>query len=185
MTTNSPNPVYGDMQALIVEKDTETGMLSIKTPCGAITYQPETGVLKTAKGFLPTINQWGYYALYFFRKTVRAHRLAWFMYYGKWAEHEIDHIDGNPLNNRINNLRECTRGENEYNKSLIASNRSGVKGVYWNKKCSRWHARVRHNGKRLNLGVYKDIEDAKEAVIAARTRLHNQFANHGVEVKND
>lgn len=75
----------------------------------------------------------------------------------------VDHIDGNKLDNRRDNLRICTHQENDWNKALISTNTSGVTGVVWDKNRNKWLARIEVNGKTINLGGFKEKEDAIQA----------------------
>ena len=84
---------------------------------------------------------------------------------------EIDHIDGNGLNNRRENLRFVTKNQNQQNQRTQIKSASGMKGVTWNKRCKRWQAVVIANGKRHYLGIFKDANKAVEIVGDARARL--------------
>ncbi len=94
------------------------------------------------------------------------------------AGHEIDHVDGNGLNNARFNLRAATREQNMHNAPLQSDNRSGVKGVSLH-ACGRWQATIRAHGKQHYLGLFATVEEAAVVVEAMRDRLHGQFANHG------
>lgn len=88
----------------------------------------------------------------------------------------IDHIDGDPLNNRRGNLRECTQQENTYNASLSKRNRSGVKGVHYKKGLNKWVASIRHDGKSVYLGCFPTLTDAAKARESAALKLHGEYA---------
>lgn len=110
---------------------------------------------------------------------LKAHRVAWFLTYGKWPAHLIDHIDGNPSNNRIDNLRDCSDAENSKNRGRASNNRSGVTGVSWVGKIQSWHAYIYvSRSTREHLGYFKSIEDAKQARAEAVAR-HGYSARHG------
>lgn len=107
-----------------------------------------------------------------------AHRLVWLYVYGSWPKTEIDHIDGNGMNNRIENLRDVTRAENFRNARRSKMNTSGVTGVFWESADKVWRARIKVNSKSINLGSFKSIGDA----IAARKAGEKQYdfhPNHG------
>ena len=108
------------------------------------------------------------------------HRVIFLMHYGYLTEN-IDHIDGNPENNRIENLRVATTSENGWNSKISVRNKSGVKGVTWNKQRNKWRAYISVNCKNIHLGSFSDIEKAKEAVTQARRKLHGEYANHGLQ----
>lgn len=75
-------------------------------------------------------------------------------------EMQVDHRDGNELNNRKSNLRICTQADNNKNLKIRKNNTSGHKGVCWDKKNSKWMAYIKINTKFKNLGYYTDINEA-------------------------
>ena len=75
----------------------------------------------------------------------------------------IDHANGNKLDNRKSNLRECTIQQNSFNKGIRTNNTSGVTGVVWDKSRNKWHAKIQINGKLIYLGTFKEKEDAIQA----------------------
>lgn len=92
---------------------------------------------------------------------VPAHRLAWRLFYGVWPKKHIDHIDGNPENNAISNLRELTHTQNlQAARKARCDNRSGLLGVSFRNDCSKWQARIQRNHRMLSLGVYDTPEEA-------------------------
>lgn len=108
-----------------------------------------------------------------------AHSLVWFLTYGKIST-QIDHIDGNPSNNRLENLRAATHSENMCNSKRPKHNTSGVKGVSWNSRSCEWYAAIQLNGKSHWVGCFSNLKDAEAAVRVARTKLHGTFTNHGI-----
>lgn len=105
-----------------------------------------------------------------------AHRLAWLIVTGRWPEHTIDHINGDPSDNRFCNLREATAAENLRHRGIMKSNKSGVKGVHWFKQYNKWRAIIVARGKQIFLGHFDNIEDAKAAYRQAAVELHGEFA---------
>lgn len=106
---------------------------------------------------------------------VMAHRLAWLLMIDEWPDHEIDHIDGEPSNNRFSNLRAATRSENGRNTRRRADSRSGVKGVrHRSRNC--WSSEICINGERIYLGYFDNIDEARKAYAAAARELHGDFA---------
>ena len=89
----------------------------------------------------------------------------------------VDHINGLTLDNRKVNLRICTHGENIRNQKLSISNKSGYKGVYFNKRDSNWRARIQLNNKEIHIGCYINIKDAARAYNEAAVKYHGEFAN--------
>ena len=88
---------------------------------------------------------------------------------------DVDHIDGDGLNNRRSNLRSATRAENQRNVRRSTRNSSGHKGVDWLGVSGKWRARIRVNGESYHLGVHANIDDAVAAYAEASKRLHGQF----------
>ena len=105
------------------------------------------------------------------------HRIIFFMHHGYLPEF-IDHIDGNTLNNRIENLRPATNTQNQWNSKLPKTNTSGVKGVYWVKRDSKWRAMCRVNGTKYHIGIFTELSEAENAINNFRKTNHKEFANH-------
>jgi hypothetical protein len=104
-------------------------------------------------------------------KLYGAHRLAWLYVYGIWPKDQIDHIDGNPNNNRISNLRECDNRGNQQNKTKQKNNKSGYLGVYFYR--NKWVAQIKHQKKVYHLGRYNTPEEAHDAYLRAKAKLHS------------
>jgi hypothetical protein len=109
-------------------------------------------------------------------RRYKAHRLAWLYVHGEWPPELIDHIDGNPSNNRIANLRPATCRQNGANAKRSVSNTSGFKGVCWDGVNRRWRAHITLNGKTKCLGRFDKIEDASAAYRKAAERCFGEFA---------
>ncbi len=92
---------------------------------------------------------------------------------------QVDHEDGNSLNNLPNNLRLATHSENRQNTKTQKNNTSGVKGVNWSNIHNAWLGRVGHNGKRYCLGTSPCKETMEKIVREFREKLHKEFTNHG------
>jgi hypothetical protein len=105
------------------------------------------------------------------------HHLVWLWHNGELPK-EIDHINGNPSDNRIENLRLATRCQNMWNQEARKNNTSGYKNVTWHKAAGKWAAQIRYMGKRKHLGVFSDPADAYDFVTLAAEMLHGQFAGH-------
>lgn len=120
----------------------------------------------------------GYIYLSLKNTAYLAHRVAWLMSYGNWPDYEIDHIDGNPANNKLANLKAATRVENCRNMALRRDNKSGVMGVWWEERRRKWTAYIRVNGRSIHLGRYAEWWDAVCAKKAAEHK-HNFHPNHG------
>ena len=82
----------------------------------------------------------GYRMGSFKNKMYYEHRLVWFYHYGKWPKGNIDHVNGDRNDNRINNLREATVQQNAFNKKSLTGSSSSHKGVTWDKNSKKWKA---------------------------------------------
>lgn len=111
------------------------------------------------------------------RQLYLAHRIIWKMVYGTEPT-VIDHINGNPTDNRISNLREVTQKENSRNSARPSNNSSGVTGVGWHKQVGKWRAYITVDGTQRSLGLF----ETKDEAIHARKSAEAQFDfhdNHG------
>lgn len=101
-----------------------------------------------------------------------AHRLAWLYVHGTWPADQIDHINGEPADNRLFNLRECTHAENHQNTATRRDNRLQLTGVSLHRHSGLFAAEIKAKGKRHLLGYYKTPEAAHTAYLDAKARLH-------------
>lgn len=115
----------------------------------------------------------GYIAISIKGKKYHAHRLAWLYVHGHFPSDCIDHVNMNKSDNRIINLRLATKSQNMNNKGKRSNNKSGFKGVCWDKCQCKWKASTRFGGKNKHLGYFDSPLQASEA--------YNKFAieNHG------
>lgn len=104
------------------------------------------------------------------------HRLIFLYHYGRWPVNQIDHIDGNPKNNRIENLREATNSQNNHNKGKPRSNTSGYKGVSYCKAAKKWEAYITIDTKRKYLGLFECPKEAAKYASQQRSNHLVEFA---------
>lgn len=90
---------------------------------------------------------------------------------------QVDHRDGNGLNNQRENLRPATNSQNQANRRKKSGTSSQFKGVSWNKEAGKWQAQIRSDGKDTHLGRYSEEEDAARAYDEAAKRKFGEFAN--------
>ena len=88
----------------------------------------------------------------------------------------VDHINGNGLDNRKENLRICTNAQNARNRRMSKRNTSGYRGVTWHKQTKKWVAQIHVNYKNHYLGLFENKEDAAEARRLKAIELHGEFA---------
>ena len=120
----------------------------------------------------------GYSAVCIDYKMYLIHRMVWLMHNEELPEC-IDHIDRDTTNNKIENLRECSRSENNWNMDVSSHNTSGVKGVHYVKRTGKWQGHIKVHGKKLHVGTHTTRDLAEEAVIGKRLELHKEFACNG------
>jgi hypothetical protein len=113
--------------------------------------------------------------------AILAHRIIFAMHHGYLPEF-VDHIDGNPANNRIENLREATKAENCRNSKTPTHNTSGVKNVSWYKANKKWSVHLMVQKRKRFFGLYDDLELAELVAHEARSKFYGAFANHGVHL---
>jgi hypothetical protein len=141
----------------------------IKKPCSRIVIGTNAGSLnKVNKRFYVRIN----------KKRYLRSRLIFAMHYGYFPK-EVDHKDGNTLNDRIENLRACLPSQNQKNRKLQKNNTSGFKNIVFDKRHNKWQIRLVINKIQRSLGLYSDIELAELVAIEARNKYFGEFANHG------
>lgn len=149
-----------------------------------INYDPATGALVWkcdqaarvhAGDLCGYLNEDGYRAVTFRRRRYRAARIAWLLTHGRWPEDEIDHINGNPADDRLCNLREATKRQNLLNRRRRSS-APGLKGVSPGRG-GKFRAVIRLDGKQRHLGEFATPEAAHAAYVDAAKELHGEFAN--------
>lgn len=98
---------------------------------------------------------------------------------------EVDHKDGNGLNNTRGNLRLATHSQNRHNSTMPSNNTSGFKGVSWHKRHRKWYAHATVNGKSKHIGHYDTPEDAARAYDAVVREIHGEFARPNFPLDGD
>ena len=105
-------------------------------------------------------------------KMIKMHRQIM-----KTPEHlSTDHVNGNPLDNQRKNLRICTHSQNIMNSKIRKDNKSGVRGVDWDKARQKWHSRICVDQNKINLGCFVDKEEAIVARKKAELKYFGEFA---------
>lgn len=147
---------------------------------GLLHYDPETGVFTRLVQTTPavrvgdvagTVGRNGYVQIQVAGGLHYAHRLAWLYMTGEWPVAQVDHLDTNRINNRWTNLREAApRLNSENRRKAQRNNISGLLGV--SKFASRWEARIGVKGQQMRLGAFDTPEEAHQAYVAAKRRLH-------------
>jgi hypothetical protein len=124
----------------------------------------------------------GYRAFKIGSKMLLTHRVIWFLHHNSWPTEDkmIDHINGNKLDNRLENLRLATRSQNGANRKEHKNNTSGYRGVHWVKEDKNWRANIKVNNKIKSLGRYKTAEEASEVYELAADLLFGEYKRGGL-----
>ena len=110
-------------------------------------------------------------------KMKMLHNFIWELHNGKIPDgYKVDHIDQNPQNNKLNNLRLADKGENAMNNPIHSNNTSGVIGVSWDKRKQSWRVYATYQKKRIELGHTKDKEEAIKRRLQAEKKYYREFA---------
>jgi hypothetical protein len=148
-----------------------------------VKYDPETGIFRHTKrdgtrdgSIAGSRTKAGAIRLTLERRSYLAHRLAWLYVYGVWPKDEIDHINCDPSDNRIHNLREATAHQNKGNARKLRATKSGLKGVHWCNFKGCWASKIWWNGKRKHLGYFEEKEEAALAYAKAAKEVFGEFA---------
>ncbi len=96
----------------------------------------------------------------------------------------VDHINHNPLDNRLSNLRVCTHAENMKNMVKPRDNKSGYKGVFWDNRKNRWHVKLQHDNTPIFIGYFTDKILAAQAYDERASELFGQYAKLNFERNN-
>jgi hypothetical protein len=155
-----------------------------------LSYDSDSGILmwgerrqgRKANVAAGSVRKDGRIALMIDGRWYKAHRLAWLHVYGEWPTEHLDHINGNPADNRICNLRESTVAQNAQNRCAKKSNKSGFLGVSWSVKMQKWQAGIEVDGKGRHLGYWDTPQQASMAYSGAKRELHkfNPEVRHGI-----
>ena len=148
-----------------------------------LSYTPDTGefVRNRNKEVAGTTHGSGYRRIVVCGKTYAAHILAWLYVHGHYPQHpqeQIDHINRDRSDNRIENLRLVKQGENDKNRSRYKNAKGPLTGVHWDAGRKKWRADICSGDKRYNLGRYDSLFDAAAARKSAEL-AHSFAANHG------
>lgn len=152
-------------------------MISARKAAEFLKYNPATGELvwRDSGRVAGSRHIHGYRYLTLSGKQYKTHTICWLLYYGRPPKDQIDHKNGIRDDNRIENLREATASQNQFNKGIQKNNTTGFKGV-----CFRpgrgYVASIRKYYKRHYLGCFDTAEKAHAAYVNAATNLHGEFA---------
>ena len=152
----------------LLHYEPSTGVFTWReSPCCRIPAGARAGSVNTSRSDQP------YWNIMVNAKNYRSGRLAWLYMTGKWPKREIDHRDGNPLNDVWSNLRPATSTQNKANQKIRRDNKTGFKGVH---PCrNRFSARAHIRGVYKHLGVFDTAEEAAAAYRQATVAVHGEY----------
>jgi hypothetical protein len=160
--------------------------LSHETLTRVLDYDPATGVFvwkeRTSNrvkvgAAAGNVTPFGYMSIQLLGWAYLAHRLAWFYVHGVWPKEEVDHRDGDGINNKLSNLREANSSQNKMNRRPRPETKVGLKGVYLHKENPpQYRARIKSaDGKVHHLGLFPTAEEAHAAYAAASHKYHGEY----------
>lgn len=152
----------------LLDYNPDTGVFVWKVARGihGLTPAGRTAGCPNNKGYLRVVIDGSHYVL---------HRLAWFYMTKGWPAQLIDHIDGNPANNRFSNLREATPAQNQMNRRS-AYNKTGIHGVSFHAASKKYVAQISSGGRKYYLGIFADPAEAKTTYQMNAAVLQKEFA---------
>lgn len=128
---------------------------------------------RRAGEFAGHISRYGYRLISQSGVAYQEHRLVWFVHHGYYPDLEIDHIDGDKLNNKICNLREVTRIVNQQNRhSAQSNNKTKLLGTSFHAKVGKYRAVIEVDGKHKHLGYFDTAEEAHSVYIETKRKFH-------------
>lgn len=132
------------------------------------TYDPETGfVRQRGYKFAKWKTTTGYIKTLYKGKRLAVHRIVWLLHKGEWPKGEIDHINRNRADNRIENLRDVPKHINASNRPDAAS----MTGTTWHPEKNKWKAKIQNNNKYIHIGYFNTQIEAHEAYLRARREI--------------
>jgi hypothetical protein len=170
---------------MLQESNNSNALAMVQAAKNSLHYDQDSGIftwIKSANNKVKvgsragTKEKRGYIIIQLNKKTIKAHRLAWLMVHGSFPNGEVDHIDNNPSNNRISNLRVVNRSKNQMNARPPVHNKSGFKGVHFCKSKNKWVATIGKNGKKEFIGYFNDFESAKKSRLKEESNWQKEYA---------
>jgi hypothetical protein len=140
---------------------------------GKLFYKKSKGCMKQGSE-AGTVNPSGHLKTLIKRKPYLLHRIIFMMHHG-YLPKMLDHIDGNPANNRVENLRSATWSQNNLNRGKHKRNTSGYKGVTWVSTAGKYSTRIAIEGKRFFLGYFDNAKDAHKAYCEFSKNTQSQY----------
>lgn len=151
-----------------------------------LSYDPDTGVFVWIEHYrrpdmvgriAGSLGGGGYICICVAGQKYKAHLLAWLFVHGSWPSRHLDHKNRVKTDNRIDNLREASKAQNEQNKGIRSSNTSGQTGVYWSGAAKKWQAYITVDQRARYLGVFTEKQQAIDVRLKAERQYFGEFAS--------
>jgi HNH endonuclease len=155
------------------------GLLSYNLDTGEFHWLPRAdnpALSARIAGKLAGHDAGGYWRIRIDGRNYAAHRLAWLYVKGWHAPSDVDHRDGNGLNNRWTNLRPATKSQNNSNLKRAPSSKGHPPGCFWRESLHRWQVYIGVNGKRVFLGNFRSKGAAARAYRDAAAESHGAYS---------
>lgn len=182
IVVKSRSDVTPDILRMLLYYDPETGILTWLSRSdeffSSVSMRKKWNARYAGNKALTATHPHGYHVGGILGFDFLAHRVAWAIHHQEWPKGEIDHINGDPSDNRIENLRDVDHGTNMQNMKIHKSNNSGHVGVCWDNHYSKWLATIWSGNKQISIGRFDDKIDAIQARVKAEKEL-GYHENHG------
>lgn len=189
MTPRLPLPVKLLKESFDIDETSHTGLRRKWRPRhhfksdATWKYYNRMYACKPAGGLKGQNKSFQRYLVRFEGKDWQVARIVWAIHHGEDPkEGHVDHIDGNPMNNSVSNLRIADPSQSIFNQRARDSSLSGYRGVQIHRN-GKWFARIMSRGIEVNLGIYDKLEDAIKARIEAELIYHGEFAYSASRIK--
>ena len=146
-------------------------------PLSGLFFWVKPGRRRTIGVPIGCVSKYGYITIQINKQKYQAHRLAWLYVNGEFPKTELDHINRNRKDNRIDNLRTATRFDNMKNMTRHKDGKSGKKGVSWHKNRKCWNAQIMIEGRNKFLGHFDNKDDAALTYDIAAKKHYKEFAS--------
>jgi hypothetical protein len=157
-----------------LSRDEAMSLLSYDAATGEFRWRRAYGWCIHAGAIAGTTTKLGYRRIHIAGCLVMGHRLAWWFVNGRWPLSQLDHINGDKLDNRIANLREVSPTANSQNLRSAKTRKAGgsLLGATWAAPNKKWRAVISVGGKQKHLGLFDTAEAAHATYIKAKRALH-------------
>lgn len=171
-----PRMITGDIVRSLLDYDPVSGVLVWKSREGSDRGTHSWNAKHAGKRAGGSRGVYGYRGVKILGKVYMEHRVIWLFVNDEWPKIDIDHINGDSEDNRLENLRVATRTQNIQNQKCRMDNLAGLKGIQWRSDMKKYHVRITVNGIRRTVGWYVDPNEAHAAYCREAGVSFGEFA---------